>query len=119
MALTWQWDKRAGFALEPSTDERVEAFKFNLYHGNAYAILIWEASDGSYQLNSFFVDRQHAERCLKDGMYSNATFHLWGKGDATVKLAQTITKYRISVVWHTDEADANKVLETYNAISGV
>lgn len=120
MALLWNFDQRVGFMTLPSTDDRCDVYKINLYIGNAFMIATWESTDGKYQLHSFFTDKDHAERCLEDGIYpAGTTFHLWATGAKTSKLAQTLTKHRYSVVWHLDEEQANKALEVYNTISGV
>lgn len=120
MALFWNFDQRVGYMTIPSTDERCDVFKINLYIGNAFMIGLWESTDDKYQLHCFFTDKEHAERCLADNIFpAGTTFHLWATGAKTLKLAQTLTKYRYSVIWHLDEEQANKALEVYSTVSGV
>lgn len=120
MALQWDFKKKVGYMTLPSNDERCDVFKINIYIGNAYGIFIWEATDGKYQLYSFFADKEHAERCLADNIFpANTTFHFWATDAKTSKLAQTLCKNHCSVIWHLDEDQANKALDVFNTVSGV
>lgn len=71
MALTWHWDEKCGEA----TFRREDGYTYyvNLYVGNCFLIMINEfKEDGvdKYALSSFFVDGEHMERCLKNGIFS-------------------------------------------------
>lgn len=72
MAIQWKWDEKCGeatFRLEDGYTYNVD-----LYVGNCFLIMIKEfVEDGTekYMLESFFVDEEHMERCLKDGIFSS------------------------------------------------
>lgn len=71
MAIEWEWSEKCGEA----TFRRETGFTYtsNLYVGNCFLIMINEwKEDGKdkYALNSFFVDSQHMERCLKNGIFT-------------------------------------------------
>ena len=119
MALNWLWSERSGFLMKPSNNDKFEAYKINVYHGNAFAIFIWESEDTTYQLHAFFADKDHAKRCVD--IVEDSVFYLWGKEDKrTVQLAKFLTEHRISVLWFNSEEAANAELEKrYQVISGV
>ena len=99
MALNWYWkDKYGELIIEvtrPDTKEVMER-KVDLYVGNALMIGIYNyEEDGKkmYQLDSFFVDNDHAKRCLgldkkygSDNMYDDGICKL-------VKLRLDKSKY--------------------------
>ena len=71
MAIEWEWSKKCGKAT--FTREDGYTYTSNLYVGNCFLIMIneWEEDGkGKYALNSFFVDSQHMERCLKDNIFT-------------------------------------------------
>jgi len=70
MAIEWEWSEKCGEATF-----RRETFTYtsNLYVGNCFLIMINEwKEDGKdkYALSSFFVDDDHMERCLKNGIFT-------------------------------------------------
>ena len=71
MAIQWKWDKKCGeatFRLEDGYTYNVD-----LYVGNCFLIMIREfVEDGTekHMLESFFVDEEHMERCLKNNIFS-------------------------------------------------
>ena len=71
MAVEWKWSEKCGEV----TFKRETGFTYtsNLYVGNCFLIMIneWEEDGkGKYALNSFFVDSQHMERCLKNNIFT-------------------------------------------------
>ena len=71
MAIEWEWSKKCGKAT--FTREDGYTYTSNLYVGNCFLIIIneWEEDGkGKYALNSFFVDSQHMERCLKNNIFT-------------------------------------------------
>ena len=67
MALYWEWNAKVGEAI--FTDKRFEnethETKVDLYRGNAYLIFIYmNNEDNTYNLYSFFADKEHAKNCL-------------------------------------------------------
>ena len=64
MALNWNWSDKVGTVTFESNGKE---FTENLYEGNAYLIEIYEYEENGkdmYQLQGFFADKEHAERCL-------------------------------------------------------
>lgn len=84
MALTWTWKDKYGEMISefrnPTTGEVVER-KVDLYVGNCLMVAIYNYEENGkkmYSLDSFFVDNDHAKRCLgldkkygKDNMYDD------------------------------------------------
>ena len=71
MAVEWKWSEKCGEV----TFKRETGFTYtsNLYVGNCFLIMIneWEEDGkGKYALNSFFVDSDHMERCLKNDIFT-------------------------------------------------
>lgn len=67
MALNWSWNEKCGEAILKQTVDGEREFKLSLYNGNAYLIFVREfEEDGveKYEVYSFWVDKDHAKRCL-------------------------------------------------------
>lgn len=75
MALRWDWDEKCGEItfVQKWKNENGEwipkEFTVNLYEGNAFMIMLYEwtdekTGDEKYNMYSFFVDEDHAKRCL-------------------------------------------------------
>ena len=106
MSLNWQWKEKKGWV----EDERIKEYpewKQWIYHGNAFMIMLQEnEKENTWQMASFFVDREHGIRCLENNIFTPDTvFHLY-RDKKNVKLAQLLTKYMVSVVWE-DLPDEN------------
>ena len=97
MALNWLWSEKCGeiTLVQRHPDEEDRTFKFDLYEGNAYLIMIYEYEEHGetyYNVNSFFLDKEHAKRMLglakdyKDNVFDTPY--------------QTITKLRIDKAKH-------------------
>lgn len=70
MALQWDWNKKAGTVTQRQCDRE---YTLNFYEGNAFMIATYEyEEDGQqrYAMQWFFVDEEHAKRCL--GQSKNA-----------------------------------------------
>ena len=67
MALNWLWDEYCGDIIVEQQrvgGETVE-FPLRLYKGNAYLIMVYEDDENdTYTVSSFFLDKEHAKRCL-------------------------------------------------------
>lgn len=61
MALNWLWSEKCG-------EVKYGDHSVNLYEGNAFMIMIaeWTTEDGTeqYTVSGFFLDKEHAKRCL-------------------------------------------------------
>ena len=69
MAIHWKWDEMCGEATfrREIKDGEPKDIKVNLYEGNAFLIFIYEWKEGEsekYNLQGFFVDKDHMKRCL-------------------------------------------------------
>lgn len=80
MALNWLWSDICGeITLEQTQEDgSVKQFPIRLYTGNAYLIMLSENDeDDTYQMYSFFLDKDHAKRCFgldKKGGNTENTF---------------------------------------------
>lgn len=92
--LTWEWKQDKGFVKAKDGSVR------KIYHGNALMIDIWE-NDKEYQVSGFFIDAEHAKRCLKDNMYQGSEFHFYKStaNKTTTKLAKILAENKITVIW--------------------
>lgn len=64
MSLNWSWKDKIGNATLVS---RGKEYDISLYDGNAYLIELYEYTEDDkdmYQLQGFFADKEHAQRCL-------------------------------------------------------
>ena len=103
MSLNWNFktDKLGWLNSPDITEERQENRNLHvrIYDGNALMIACWEDDEtNKYWMYSFFADEQHAKNCIENGMFKQAVFHLYRKKKCN-KLARTLTKLQISVVW--------------------
>lgn len=60
MALHWDFKKKIGMIT-------IKGKEFNLYEGNAFLIMLHEYEENGeqwWQMYSFWVDKEHARRCL-------------------------------------------------------
>ena len=103
MSLNWQWNAKKGYVTSDNLAE-CPNWKCWLYHGNALMILIDEHEDGKqWQMHSFFVDNEHAKRCLEDGIFTkDHVFHLY-RDKSNKKLAKLLASYYVDVVWEDEE----------------
>lgn len=103
MSLNWQWKEKRGW-MESEHLKEFPEWKCWLYHGNALMILLNE-TENQWQMHGFFVDNEHAKRCLDDGMYKDCTFHLY-KHKSNKKLAKLLTSYYITIIWEDEPNEA-------------
>lgn len=67
MSLNWRWENKCGeIILEQKTASGDwKQFPLALYQGNAFLIMLSENDeDDTYQMYSFFADKEHAKNCL-------------------------------------------------------
>lgn len=63
MALHWEWSKKCGEMVVKYTEH--PPMKLDLYKGNAFLIMIYQdEKEKTYQLWSFFANKDHAKNCL-------------------------------------------------------
>ena len=66
MALTWEWNRKIGESVHE--DDKGRRFTLSLYEGNALLITLYEYKNENdeemYNVNDFWVDPEHARRCL-------------------------------------------------------
>lgn len=65
MSLNWNWDEK--FAVATYTINiggKPTEYTVNWYEGNAWMIEIFEGSDDTYTVRSFWCDEEHMMRCL-------------------------------------------------------
>ena len=73
-----------------------------MYHGNALMILLDER-ENEWQMHAFFVDAEHAKRCLEDKIFSKDTvFHLY-RHKSNKKLAKLLASYYVNIIWEDEE----------------
>lgn len=106
MALHVTYTNRMGYCYLKSQDG-TKTWKLWFCHANALCAIIYfyrKKEDGKrqdfVQLHTFFVDNQHAERCIKDGLLNNYygfTFYAKEMSDRMWKLVKIMTKNGIKV----------------------
>lgn len=68
MALHWEWSNKCGEAVlvQPATskDEEDRTFSIGLYQGNALLIMLTEYRDNTWNMYSFWADKEHMLSCL-------------------------------------------------------
>lgn len=68
MALQWDWNEKCGEAtIQQTWDGETTEHTVSLYQGNAFLIMLNEfEEDGKdmWSMSNFFVDKDHAKRCL-------------------------------------------------------
>lgn len=76
MAITFNRNEKCGEAtFIQNIDGKEKLYKTVLYTGNCFLIMVYEykdkeTGDDMEQLNCFFIDDGHMERCLKDGIFT-------------------------------------------------
>lgn len=67
MSLNWQWSEKVGSVEYDFPDSKVpesERPVCNLYSGNALLIAVWEYPNGTYNMDWFWVDKDHMKNML-------------------------------------------------------
>lgn len=68
--ITVDWNEKCGEAtFRQSIDGTDYIYTLDLYVGNAFLVMIHDNGD-ERNLNCFFVDASHMERCLKNGIFT-------------------------------------------------
>ena len=68
--ITVNWDEKCGEATFcQSIDGMDNIYTLDLYVGNAFLVMIHDNGE-ERNLNCFFVDEGHMERCLKNGIFT-------------------------------------------------
>ena len=62
MSLNWDWNDKFAEATYKYSDGTTDTV--NWYEGNAWMIEVFEASDDTYSVTSFWCDEEHMKRCL-------------------------------------------------------
>ena len=91
MALSWKWDNKIGeITLEQTRggDDK-QKFSLSLYEGNAYLIMLAE-TDETYNMFSFWLDKQHAKNCLGLNKREGKTENIYDTG------FQTFTRVKLN-----------------------
>ena len=95
MALNWHFKEDfLGTCGAPGYDG--EIITYNVYSGNCLAIILYE-TDETYQLHNFMADKDHAKRCIADGMYNDYHFWLDIENTEARKLAKFLIDNKIRV----------------------
>lgn len=70
MAITVDWNEKCGEAtFRQEIDGNEKIYTLDLYVGNAFLVMVYANGDEK-TLNCFFVDEDHMERCLKNGIFT-------------------------------------------------
>lgn len=64
MSLRWDWNNKIGTVEIKCTNGSYR--EANIYQGNALAIIIMEFDDDTYNLVSFFCDKEHFKNIIKN-----------------------------------------------------
>ena len=112
MALTWRWKEKRGQIIGRDNDGKI--FSANIYEGNAPLIALSEWDEGEdhyYAPYLFFVDDEHAKKCLglkknTDGEKRNLYPEI-----EEVRLSKNHSHYKEIMMWF-DKAYDNIVLAT-------
>lgn len=112
MALEWRWKEKRGQIIGRDNDGK--KFSANIYEGNAPLIALSEWDEGGnhcYAMYLFFVDDEHAKKCL--GLKKNACGekrNLYPEIEE-VRLSKNHSHYKEIMRWF-DKAYDNIVLAT-------
>ena len=68
MAIQWQWQNQIG---ELDIEQGNKKFTMTVYTGNAMIIFLHE-KENTYQMYTFFADKQHFKNCVKDPEWNYA-----------------------------------------------
>ncbi len=70
--ITVNWDEKCGEAtFRQEIDGMEKIYTLDLYVGNAFLVMIHDNGE-ERNLNCFFIDEGHMERCLKNGIFTGS-----------------------------------------------
>ena len=101
MSVNWSWNNKCGEIFfeqkhqkDGSDEWETKEYSVQLYEGNAFMIMLYEWEEngkGMYNMYSFFIDEDHAKRCL--GLKKNGDGELCNMFEGGL---DTFTKIRIN-----------------------
>ena len=96
MALHVNYKNRMGYCYLHSRGDENRKWKVWFCHANALCALMYfyrdEDKANMAQLNAFFVDVKHAERCIKDGIFGNYSGFVFFAKELTSDMWKLIKK---------------------------
>lgn len=120
MSLNWQWDECCGeITVEHKLpDGSWTQFPVRLYQGNAFLIMLSEDDERDiYQMYSFFMDKDHAKRCLgldKKGGNTTNFFQTEYKRWSKIRLNKAKYRYTKELVTMLVQAFDDLTIEIYS-----
>lgn len=123
MSLNWLWSEKMGeLIVEQDWDDKKREFNISLYEGNAFLIMLYEyrndEGESMYNMWNFFVDKEHAKRCLglaKNGEGKKRNIFVGGFDTVKkIRLNKTKSRHFKDIVSFFSQAFDDIVIEVFS-----